>query len=65
MMRNSKTCCIKFYSSSPNHKVSGKSFMYNKVYHIKFIVITFVLQTYILIVTKKIIHHIASRVVVD
>jgi hypothetical protein len=61
---NSKTRRIKFYNSSPNHKVSGKSFMYNKVYCNKFIIITFILQIYILIVIKKF-HFTVSRVVID
>jgi hypothetical protein len=51
MKWHSKTCRMKF-SSSQNHKVNDKSFMYNKIYRIKFIVITFILQSYILIVKK-------------
>jgi hypothetical protein len=42
------TSRMKFQSSSLNGKVSGKSFVYNKVYYNKFIVIIFVIQLYIL-----------------
>jgi hypothetical protein len=48
MKFNSNPCRTKFYSSSQNRKVSDKRIMYNKVYHIKFILVTLVVQIYIL-----------------
>jgi hypothetical protein len=52
MKSNLKTYHMKFLSSSPNHKVSGKSFVHNNVYNNNFIVIIFILQSYKLIVEK-------------
>jgi hypothetical protein len=55
---------MKIQSSSENSKVSGTSFMYTKVYHIKYIIITFVLQTYNHSYKKKF-HFTTSRGVID
>jgi hypothetical protein len=44
-------CRMKFSSSFLNHKVGLIGFVYNKVYHIKFILKVFALQKYILKVT--------------
>jgi hypothetical protein len=51
MKFNSKTCHMKFSSSSYNYKVSAKRFVHNKVYHNKCILIILVLQMYIVKVT--------------
>jgi hypothetical protein len=39
MKFNSKTCRMKFSSSSQNRKVSAIRFVYNKIHHIMFILI--------------------------
>jgi hypothetical protein len=64
MKWNWKNCRMKILSSSWNHKVSATSFMYTKVYRIKYIAITFVLQTYNHSY-KKCIHSTTSRGVID
>jgi hypothetical protein len=46
-----KTYCMKFSSSSQNHRVSVKRFVHTKVCHCKLILIISLVQTYILKVT--------------